>query len=151
MYSDMLVFVRTNLERDLLLSELAAVKTALFEPKKVLEEILKSDVRASVASVIRTKAEKEENFTNYIEGLIRELKNLVEVRVELPYEPTEGLIDMIYSWLTKNVSGSLVISVVINSSILGGATISYKGKYYDGGLSRILDSVLADEKLQILS
>lgn len=151
MYSDILGFVRTNLERDILLNELEQIKIALFEPKAGVEQVLKSSVCASHAAILREKSKKEENFASYIEGLIKELTNMDEVKIELPQEPTEGLIDIVYGWLTKNVSPNVIISVSVNPAILGGATISYKGKYYDGSLSRILDEVISNEKLQILS
>ncbi|OGM32104.1 hypothetical protein A2803_00880 [Candidatus Woesebacteria bacterium RIFCSPHIGHO2_01_FULL_44_21] len=144
MYSDILVLVRTTFEREILLGELMALKDSLFEPKKGPENILKDEVRVSVANIIRSKLEKGEKLESYIDGLVRTLDGLTEVKFELPKEPTEREIGLIYDWLTTNVPSGAIIAYSINPSVLGGATISHKGRYYDGSLRTILESTLKE-------
>ena len=144
MYSDILVLVRTTFEREILLGELMALKDSLFEPKKGPENILKDEVRVSVANIIRSKLEKGEKLESYIDGLVSTLAGLIEVKFELPKEPTESQVNLIYDWLSSNVASGVIIAYSINPSVLGGATISHKGRYYDGSLRTILESTLKE-------
>lgn len=151
MYSDILSEIKTSSDRDLLIGELEAIKKALFSSKKAeLEEILKSELRLSTASIIKNQMEKGVEMKDYLSGLIYALNNLPEVKLTLGFEPSETTLLIIYSWLTANIAKQMVVNIEIDSKILGGAVISYNGKYYDGSLVKTLEATLLANKQQIL-
>lgn len=151
MYSDILSSIRTSLDRDLLISEIEAVEKALFSSKKSeLEEVLKSKLRLSTASIMRGQIEKGQEMEIYLTSLIQTINSLPEVKLTLAFEPTEATLLVVYSWLTAKIAKQIVVDIAVDSKILGGAIISYKGKYYDGSLGKTLEATLLANKEHIL-
>lgn len=146
MYSEITQTVKTADERDLMLSEIESLKSALFETKNGgIENALRANVRASVASFLR-KGMEGKNASGYLDGLIRELKGLEELKLILAIEPTENMIDTIYSWMISNSLGNVILNIEVDKRIIAGAQISFRGKYFDGSLSDLVDSVLTSKK-----
>lgn len=140
MYSDILATIMSTTDRDMLISEAEELKRAMFETKEGrLEQALKNEVRASVSGIIKNGIEKN-GAEKYLNGLIDELKKMDEVKIVLAIEPTESLIGLIYATINKGKNASFVLNLEIDKNILGGALISYKGKYFDGSLAKLISS-----------
>lgn len=138
MYSEISQTVKTADERDLMLSEVESLKSALFETKNGgLENALRTNVRASVASLLR-KGMEGQNATNYLDGLILELKSLEELKITLAIEPTENMVEAIYSWVINNSMGNVILNIEVDKRVIAGAQISYRGKYFDGSLAEVI-------------
>lgn len=146
MYSDILSCVKTSQDKAILLSEINTLLKSLFEPKKGVEETLKSEVRAGIASVIRAKLAEGEDLEKYLSGLAQELESRQEVKLELAFEPTEKTLEHISAWLAANVGEHAIVSLAVNSALLGGAVVSFNGKYYDGSLCKVVEETLLQNR-----
>jgi len=151
MYSDILSGIKTSFDRDTIIEEISLLKKSVYESKEKLEETLKIDVRGSVTSIIRTKIEQGENIEKYLDGLATEVEKLTELKLELSFEPSEHSIDTIFSWVQTNVGNGTILDIETNPKILGGARISYKGKYWDGSLVKVLDDTLEASRVDVLA
>ncbi len=145
MYSNIFSLIRTAQDRDILLSEIKAVKEVQFEPKTSLESVFTSRLRASVAAIFRTKAEGGA-LDSYMTGLEAALASLNEVKMTLAREPSEEVVDAISTWLSKNMGENTIFSVTVNPQALGGALVSFQGKYYDGSLEHELAQYFLEQK-----
>lgn len=149
MYSELLGMIRTNFDRDLLLSEIEALKQAIYEPSEGgVEKALSANVRASVAQAIRNDLKGGGDYENYLLGLEKALGDMEEVRLGLAVEPTEDFLSQIYDWISASVGKNHIIQIDIDNRILGGAKISYKGRYLDYSLAKILHADLASMNLR---
>lgn len=150
MYSDILSLVKTTGDRDILLSEIEALRAVKFEPKDSIEKVLARDVRMSVAALFRQKVQLPD-FDTYLDGLVQALNTLTEVKLTVAREPSSESINAIYLWLAKNLGESFIISLSLDPEILGGAIVAVKGKYYDGSLNRELNQVFSSERENLIS
>jgi len=151
MYSDILSTIKTSLDRDILLAEVEILKSALFSPKKGgLEAALKMEIRAATALLIRSQIDKGVSLEVYLRELADAIHKLPEVKLTLSFEPSEAILSVIYNWLITNVAKLVVINVQIDTRVVGGAVISYNGKYYDGSLNKILEATLLANKQRIV-
>ncbi len=146
MYSNILDTVKTNLDREELLYEINQIKSALYESAKNLEDVLKSKVRAFFADTVRQQIQEGADLEKYFSGLVKALNGLEEVKLEVALEPTHEEIEVISNWLNKSTGGKTLISFDVKPNILGGATVSFKGKYFDGSLLKILDKTLEESR-----
>lgn len=147
MYSDILSLVTTTREREELLNELTSLKSALFDTKAGgLDHALSTEVRKSVAEKIRAGISKAKSAEDYINGLENELKALSEIKLSLATEPSENLLGVIFNWVYQNAGEGLLIDIEVDGSILGGAKVSYNGKYFDGSLVKSIESTFRPQK-----
>jgi F0F1-type ATP synthase delta subunit len=151
-YAYILSLVKTTRERDLLLEEAAALKKSLFETKEgSIDDVLKTQVRSEVASILRSKKEQGENMEKYLEGLEDAVEALGEVKLELAFDPTEQTLEVVSNWITQNIGEGYLLDINVDRRILGGAKISFKGKYFDGSLIKMVDAALESNKESIFS
>lgn len=147
MYSDFLSTVKTVRDREILLDEARAVKDSLYEPNKGgVENSLKKDVRALSAVFFRNAIENNPDYEAYLEGLISTLLAMEEFKVVFSVEPSESLVESVYNYMLKNTGMNVLLDYYIDPGIIGGVLISYKGKYYDGSLSKTLETYINLQK-----
>jgi len=106
--------IKTITERDLILSEISAIKRKDF-----------GSVRKS--------------FLDRIGGIdlnefSKEIKNLEVARIFLALEPTIGILDIINDFFQENLKKKVLFDFEINSEMLGGLQIVYKGNYFDSSI-----------------
>lgn len=151
MYSDVTQFVRSSTELGTLLSEIEIIKKALFDSGGGgVDEVLASSVRESVASIFKEKFKKEAP-EKYLEGLESELSGLQEIRLTLASELSGDQMENVYSWVSANVGQGVIVNVELDPKILGGAVITFKGKYYDGSLVKTVEELLQKNKDSVVS
>ena len=59
------------------------------------------------------------------------------MRITLAIEPTEEMLEEMYNYITKHVTGIYLV-VSVNKALIGGMTIEFKGKFYDFSLKEKL-------------
>lgn len=140
MYSDILPQIKTSEDRQALLVEIGELRACLFEPKQDLEDVLQSDVRAWVAEIIRNKMQNGAKLDEYLSELENELNKMEEVKVALAIEPTERIIALAHQQISAKAGSSVVIDFEHAPQLLGGAAISFRGKYHDGSVNKFMSS-----------
>jgi F0F1-type ATP synthase delta subunit len=74
-----------------------------------------------------------------LEALSGVLDQVEELEISVAIVPSESFVTGIHSWVYKNVGNNVVVNMKRNPSLVGGATITYKGKYSDYSLAKNLD------------
>lgn len=59
------------------------------------------------------------------------LKNTMQIRISVAFQPDEEFMKSVYGWFGKNVGGDVLLDIETDKNILGGAVISSDGKYKD--------------------
>lgn len=132
----------------LLQTEIDLLKKSLFlvgkEAQDMFEQVAKNQVRAWVGQAIlehagtTTKARE-----TYLTQLFSELKKLPSMHLEIAIEPTYELLTQIQQWLHRELNTSFILELEYNPTLIGGAVITYQGKYHDGSLKTQLEEVYA--------
>ncbi|KKS77246.1 MAG: hypothetical protein UV74_C0013G0016 [Candidatus Woesebacteria bacterium GW2011_GWB1_43_14] len=132
-FSNILSLIRTSSELALLSTELGDLRDEDFQGTK------KSDVRMETREAVRkdfeaSKLEKDQFFSE-LEAILDGMPELV---LEVSIQPGEGLIEKIYEWLLGNMENKVIVNFVIKPELIGGATISFQGKFGDYSLCSVL-------------
>ena len=133
-------------EVDMLLKSLYQLESGKFEQK------LDERVRVRVAQEIRkllqgnTNQAKEEIKT-LLTGAYSTICTLPILKLILAFEPSEYIITNISHWARLNLAKGAILDLSMDRSILGGAVIIYKGKFYDLTVRKKLQEIFEKQEL----
>ena len=136
MYNNLLNYVRTGEEVNLLYNELDQLKQSVYSTdSEAFEKTLKSKVRKSISSALNEVIDPDNKIDsiNKISTLLGELK---VISITLAFEPTEQILNDLFSWIVNNLGAGYVLDIFHETSIIGGAIISFEGRYIDLSLER---------------
>lgn len=134
--------IQTKEDFKLVNNELDLLESGLYKKGKAsFEEILAGSIRKSTANMISNlltiKNQKE---------VITELKNQLAMvkfmELTISFEPSTKTINKISSLVKSSISPNIALDIKIDKEIIGGAVISYNGKYLDFSLKKKLEEVL---------
>ena len=136
------------LEIDLLLQ-------CLFHEKKnkAFEDVLKEKVRFKTAEAVdscfrRNDKETDKHLEGGREELLNGLKDAIlkldVVKLTIAFEPTEKSIEEMHLSLSKVLEKKTLLQIYTDFSFLGGATVVYKGKYFDASLKKKMETIESD-------
>ena len=60
------------------------------------------------------------------------------------------MIEKLSGWVKTNVTDETLLDFEINPEILGGALISFNGKYLDESLSKKMEEIFSNQKEELL-
>jgi F0F1-type ATP synthase delta subunit len=79
------------------------------------------------------------------------LSKLPVVSLCLASWPSGGLVDKLSSWVRVNVAKGAILEIKTDESLVGGAVISFGGRFCDLSLARKIREILATEKEKIFA
>ena len=112
------------------------------------EETLKSRVRESTALIVK-EAVSDKSREKVLKDLKSRVKKLETIVLTLAFEPNEKMIGKFASWVTSNVGSEKVLDIGVKNHLVGGATISYKGKYGDYSLSKTFNERFENKRQEL--
>ena len=136
MYSKILVQLKTLDDVDTLIQEIDVLSNSLY--KSNFEEVLYSKIRKSTLDAI-VRFGVGAQLIAPLRELEEILKTLKLLKLTLAVSPTPALVDTISSWVKTNVGEDVVLDISLDSNLMGGAQISFSGKYADYSLSTAYD------------
>lgn len=153
MYQELLKRIRTKEELNKLDNEVEILENSLYEQgDKGFDSVLSSRVRHWVAAEIRNDLEKEDAGKEiYLKSLREKLTKYNYLKMTLAFEPTDISIDKFFSFVRKYISEDVVIDFDYDARILGGAQISYQGKFYDLSLRRLFDQEFEEREKDLIA
>lgn len=89
----------------------------------------------------------KEDVSKACQQIKSDLSNRETIEITLAFDPERAFIERLYQWFTRNVSNGIVLQISVNSQIVGGAIVVYKGFYSDLSLEKKLDTYFASHKL----
>jgi len=125
--------VKTKDEANILLEEIKIVRNGLYESSEgAMEGILRNEVRVKTAESMRAAfTKKDMDKKNYLDQLVEIVRKMPEVSLVLAFEPSEGAIDRFYKKIIQLTGKKVLINIVHNPQIIGGAVIVHEGEYRD--------------------
>jgi len=148
MYSELLTHIQTTDDLHTLKEEISVLQKTFYEQSASFDSVLSTQVRKYIADSI-SKELNSSGIGNkeYLEGLLKELDKLSTVHLTLSYEPDAQSFASFYQWFVDNVGPAIVLDVYTNPNLLGGAQISFNGKYYDGSLITKINQINRSRKI----
>ena len=154
--------IHTREELQTTLNQVDAVLVSIFQTEKTgkvlsLGEILEKVAGVKMSQIVKAEIEDQKinvddtfALKTYFEKLRTELAQVKIFQVTLAIDPGFNLVREISNWVHKNVDPDVILDIAVDSSLLGGATIIYGGKYYNNSLRNIIEQTLSKSKQNIL-
>lgn len=152
MYSEIIGNLRTTQEVKLLSQEIDLLLGRLYQPgPEVFEKALETEVRAWFSQLVKKEIEKSEvDRSGFFKGLKEELKKMAIIKLTLAFEPNDSALNKFHGLVSDSFRQPVVLEIEVDPSILGGATITSQGKYFDFSLKKKLAAFLEKEKAKIV-
>ena len=71
-------------------------------------------------------------------------KDLARIKITLAFEPTNNFILKINNVITNDIGQKVILDIVVDQFIIGGAAFEYQGKVYEYTLWRRLEEVIGN-------
>jgi len=140
--------VKTKTELNNTLRELEVLENSLYKTgDQGFEETLQYGVNIKLSVAVQLALQNAENNTdqNVRKLLLEEIKNGVNtlkvIKLDIPTEPSEMMIKRIHKWVTEKCGPGKILDLTVDKNILGGARITYEGKFADMTLNKTWDGV----------
>ena len=108
--------------------------------KTVFEKLENKISRDLLDILLKLEKEKKEEFQDskqqalFFELLKNHLLSLPQVKIEIAFSPDDLTILKISRWFEKELGKKVVLELKVNTRVIGGAIVEYKGKLIDFSL-----------------
>ncbi len=144
--------IATKKDLSLFKSEIEILISSLYKYQEDgLENALNSEVRSWVAEEIRKNLKNHDKVEEYLKSIIKDTESIDFINITLAYEPSQASLEKISSWVKTNIGEKILLDIEYDPSLLGGAKISYKGRYLDATLKRQIESYFDTQRDVIVS
>lgn len=72
-----------------------------------------------------------DQLRNLAKELHNSIRSVPKLQLVLAFNPTEAFIKKLFSWVGSNVGEGVVLDIMLDQKILGGAVVTFNGKYKD--------------------
>jgi hypothetical protein len=79
------------------------------------------------------------------------IRDLTPVKYVISFSPTSDFIRTLYLWTKNNLDNQTIIEIEVNPEIVGGVTVSSKGKYKDFCLDKMLNDFFLTNRNAVIS
>lgn len=148
--------IRTKDERDLGLAGLRIVEENLYrDDPMALERSLKVQLPAVLVRPLKdvlsraSYVHERELSQKFFDGLELALANLILLRLEIAFEPTESTVERLHSWVRHEVGEGVILDLEIRKEIRGGARLTFKGRYIEKTLPILISAALENKRVEI--
>jgi len=112
--------------------------------EKISENFRKEIERLENKKIISKDPEKNlilfENFEKY-------LQNLPQIKIKIAFHAKKKFVNKISFWLKKEIKQKVILDLIFNPKIVGGAIIEYKGRQINLSLDKKIDTLVSQKKL----
>lgn len=141
-YSEITNLVSTRDDLNMINSKLNLLEEALYETKgNTFDFVLKNSLDVSLSKLI-SRLSMVESKEEVIKKIRQNLEKIKIIEITLAFSPSQIFSEKIANWLKKTIKENIAVDIKLEPSILGGVTISFEGKYFDGSLRNKLDNEL---------
>lgn len=141
--------VKLDEEIDFLLQSIYHVDKNMFED--TLEKMVRIRMAMEIRKLVKqTTSSKKEEIKILFSNVYRTICALPILQLTLAFEPSEAIIGNISRWARQNLAAGILIDLSLDRSILGGAIIVYRGKFYDLTLRKKLQDIFDKGDLRLV-
>lgn len=158
-YDKVLEEIRTIEDLRLVASELDRLMVSLYNADAgAFKTLLTTNIQRSLSDAITQSASEQqlsldnyEQLEQYFSGLKQTLMKLPVLQLTLAYRPTNEHIISLSEWIRRETNKSVVLQLHYNQNILGGAIITFEGRYLDLSLKTKLASVYESKRADVMA
>ena len=136
------------------LEEINLVKGLIFKNiniplSKRVKENIREDFRKELEELEKKKiiSKNPEENRIFFENFKKYLQNLPQVKIEMAFQPKKKFVNKIFLWLEKEINQKVVLDLIFNPEIVGGAIIEYQGKQINFTLAKKIDELVSQKQL----
>lgn len=149
--------INTSEELFRLLDQLSTTERFLFKNKEgAISQKARDFLPADLAAIFKEIEEKglepagDEKQQQFIKELVKFLKELPLVKMTLAFESTYNFVSQVNNVISNEAGGKIILDLVVNQYIIGGAIFEYEGKIKEYTLQEKLnDSIERLIKIQL--
>jgi len=151
-FEDLAKKIKTKEELIFYLEEIAQVRQIIFKDKevslskkvegKVSGEFKKFLERLEKEEVISKNPEQQSSFFQELE---KYLQSLPEIKLEIAFSPDDNSLNRISQWFEKELGQKIILDLIINPRVVGGAIIDYRGNWRDFSLAKKIDQLISQK------
>ena len=157
-YLALLNYARTKEERDELIELLTILDQSLVSGGEgALEHTLTQNIPQEIADALKEVmthsglARNGAETRALLKDLVALLNALPLLKMDLACRPTEEMIAHLYGWVGEHVGAGTVMDIGYDASLIGGARISYNGRYKEVTLAQAITAALSQERKDLFT
>jgi len=148
-FEDLTKKIITKEDLILFLEEINLLEQIVFKNIEVpLSERVKGKIREEFRDELQ-KLEKESIISgspnqqfSFFDELKNYLQKIPQVKLEIAFEPSEDFLLRIEKWFKEKNHRKVILDLIINPKIVGGAIIEYQGNWRDFSLVKEIDKII---------
>ena len=151
--SQFLSFIRTIDERDLSRAGIGALKESIYRSfPKEFHEVLRTKFNTRTGDCLRDFFSRPSYLRNpdliktNLEAVSRAIDAMRILRLEVAIDPSDAFVDRIAAWTLSNLGSDIVLDIVMDRTVVGGARIVFLGKYRENTLVDMVKSVFETKR-----
>ncbi len=78
---------------------------------------------------------------DFLESLKKELSQVPILKIQLAFSPSLETVEKISRFLKKEVGRKIILDILVNPEIVGGAILEYQGKYLNFSLAKEIEKL----------
>lgn len=133
-----------------LFSQISQLQKLVFKKEGLLSikvVLLKEKINQNLYNVI-LEAEKNglifsdpKSQSDFLENLKKELSELPVLKIQIAFSPPQSTTERISRYLEKEVGKKIILDILVNPEIVGGAILEYQGKYLNLSLAKEIEKL----------
>ena len=143
--------IRTKEERSRFLAFIEELAGRLFRISKedairiIQVRVPECAVAATMRAVTDLPADPE-TVKGVFEKLERALLALLILRVDVAISPTDAVIEHMFSWVRREVGRGIILDVICDRTVLGGARFVFEGRYREYTLAKKIEKFFENDR-----
>jgi vesicle coat complex subunit len=153
-YEDIIAAIRTTDERGALYSGIEALQEALYKTDADIITSIDTEMPHAVVKPLKQALSKlpdtsPDAIKEFLENMRTALEKASVLTLELAFEPTEETLSVLHMWIQQNLSRTIIMDVSTDRTLLGGARVSFGGRYKEINLATLVANELALRRASI--
>lgn len=157
-YFDLITSLKTTHEVDDFAQEVDTLSSTLFKSEKMSLDKAITSISSDSAKKIMDIFSKNK-FDSADKGIVRDfldtLKDLIKrfkvIKLTLAFDPTLKTIEKIHEYVSEHIGIGYIFDIDVLDTLMGGAIITFDGKYCDFTLRKRLEETFINKREEILS
>lgn len=147
---DLSKFVTTKAQALDFSARLAIVLEGLYKTDFQLDKALmeqfglrKKDLFLSLMRDNQIQPESNTDLKEFFQTIQKQIASLPLLTLTLAFEPTEQTLKTLSEWFLLNLKKQVLFDITVDQKLIGGATITYNGKYQDYSIRPKVEAIIA--------
>lgn len=157
-YDRILDDIKTVEDLHLIAAEIDMLVVSVYKSDPAVFRNALSNLQRNLTDAI-TLSLKEQNISfdnhqelqHYFHGLKQFITSLPVLQLTLAYHPNNEQIEKLVAWARQTTEKPIILQLHYNQHILGGAIITFEGRYLDLSLKKKLDIAYESKRNEVLA